>query len=138
MNREVQLMSDCNVADVVPPSALAYFTWVHRWTGIDIRSRLCVRGFRQLIHDLDDTFGPTPVLMLLDILFVFALSMQWSFSTYDITTARLPCMQYLIQMMNRSSLGRRKHTFPLKSLIWRLKRAVYGLRVAPRDWQKAL
>ena len=63
MNHSIQMMSDFDVADVVPASALTEdqiaktleFTWVRRWKGMDIRSRLCVRGFKQWIKDLDDT-----------------------------------------------------------------------------------
>ena len=69
MNRDVQMMADFDVADVVPTSALTEdqitntlnFTGVHRWKVIDIRSRLCVRGFKEWIKNLDDIFASTPV-----------------------------------------------------------------------------
>ena len=73
------------VADAVPISALTEeqitntldFTWVHRWTRMDIRSRLCVRGIKQWIKGLDDTFA-TPVPMFLKLLLVLADSTEWS------------------------------------------------------------
>ena len=65
------------------------FTWVHRWKGSDIRSRLCVRGFKQNVTDLDDTFASTPTLIILKVLLVLALALGWSIFTYDVTTAFL-------------------------------------------------
>ena len=76
MNSEMAKMAEFDVADVlhadaVPESvrrnALA-FTWAHRWEGNDIRSRLCVRGFKQVITDIDDTYDSTPVLLILKML----------------------------------------------------------------------
>ena len=138
MNRDVQMMADFDVADVVPTSALAEaritksldFTWVRRWKGMDKRSRLCVRGFKQWIKDLDDTFASTPVLLMLKCLFVFSVSMQCSICTFDITTAFLHA---LFNPDDDPIFGwPPEEYFPIKTLVWTLKRAVYGLRTAPR------
>ena len=69
----MQIMSDFDVAHVVPTSAwtedqhanMLEFTWVGRWKSMDIRSRMCVKGFKHWTKDLDDTFYTTPVLMIL-------------------------------------------------------------------------
>ena len=75
------MMTDFHVADVVPGAALTYaqiskkktldFTWVHRWKGMDIISRLCARGFKPWVQNLDDTFVLTTVIMSLNIIPVF-------------------------------------------------------------------
>ena len=72
----MQMMDYFDAADVAPASALtdeqlsttSDFIGVHTWKGMDIRSRLCVRGLTQWIKDLDDTFASTPVLMILRLL----------------------------------------------------------------------
>ena len=131
-------MADFDVADVVPTSALTEeqitktldFTSVHRWKGMDVSSRLCARGFTQWIQDLDDTCASTPVLMVLKILLVFALSMQRSIFTFDITTA------FLHAIRNPDDdpiiVWPPEAYFPNKTPVWKHARAVYGLRTVPR------
>ena len=135
------MMSDFNVAEPVPvetvdPSDVAQaldFTWALRWNGNDVRARLCVRGFNQRINDVDDTFASTPVLCILKLLLVLALAKGWSLFTYDITTA------FLHASLNPEDppiyVWPPKEYFPPGTIIWRLLKAVYGLRTAPRDWQ---
>ena len=97
MNQEMERMKEFDVYDLVSASALSAeelegamdFTWAHRWKGSQIRSRLCVRGFKQSIADIDDAYASTPVLLIVKTLLVHALAMNWSIFTYDITTAFL-------------------------------------------------
>ena len=97
MIREMQMMADFDVADVVPIAALTTeqttssldFTWVHRWKCVDMRSRLCVRGFKQWIKDQDDRLAATPVRLILRLLLAYSLSMQRRIFTVAITTAFL-------------------------------------------------
>ena len=97
MNKEMAMMTEFDVADCVPASSLSEselssvldFTWALRWKGSEVRARLCVRGFNQIIKDLDSTFASTPVLIILKLLIVLALAFNWSIFTYDVTTAFL-------------------------------------------------
>ena len=76
MNKEMGLMHDFDVYDEVPIQNLdphiveeaLDFTWVHKWKGIEVRSRLCARGFKQWIRDLDSVFASTPAFLILKIL----------------------------------------------------------------------
>ena len=78
MNRikEFDVKDDIHVNDL-PPSAwqdAMDLVWVLKWKGSSVRARLCVRGFNQVITDLDDTFASTPVIVVLKVLVLFALA----------------------------------------------------------------
>ena len=109
------------------------FTWIHTWKGHASKSRLCVRGFKQNIEDMDDTYASTPVLCILKVLIVHALSRQWGIFTYDVTTA------FLHAQLNPEAtpiyVWAPIEFYPDGQTIGKLKRAVYGLRTAPREWQ---
>ena len=101
MKAEMQKLEEFQVKEDVPSSSLPPdeaeealqdamdLTWVHRWKGSEIRSRLCVRGFNQSINDTDETFASTPVIMVLKLLLVLALAFNWSIQCFDIATAFL-------------------------------------------------
>ena len=114
-------------------SSVLDFTWALRWKGSEVRARLCVRGFNQIIKDLDSTFASTPVLIILKLLIVLALAFNWSIYTFDVTTAFLHA--FLDPNDDPIYVWPPSEYFPFKNVVWRLKRAVYGLRTAPREWQ---
>ena len=126
MKHGMQLMADVDVADVVPTPALTEeqntkpldFTWVHTWKGMVIRSRLCVRGSKLWIKDLDDTFASTQLLMIRKLFLVFALSMQWRIFTFDIMTAFL----YAIRNPDDDPIfvWPPEEHFPNKTLLWQI------------------
>ena len=80
------------------------------------------------MKDSDDTSDSTPVLMAFKILLVYALSVQWSISTYDITTAFLHATHD--PHAERLYVWPPEEYFPLKTVMWKLRRAIYGLRAA--------
>jgi len=104
--------------------------WVHRWKGF-VKSRLCIRGFTQQVSDLDETYASTPVIWILIILLLIALSKGWFVMLRDISTAFL----HAPLQTDTKILVRPPSEFYAAGIIWLLKKAMYGLRTSPRDWQ---
>ena len=47
--------------------------WVHKWKGLEVKSRLCARGFTQIIEDADTIFASTPSLLTMKTLLNLAI-----------------------------------------------------------------
>ena len=141
MNQEMERMSEFDVYDLVSASSLSPdemegamgFTWAHRWKGTQIRSRLCVRGLRRTITDIDDTYASTPVLLIVKTLLVHALAMNRSIFTYDNMIAFLHAS--LDPDADPIYVWAPSKYCPSGTTLWRLKKACYGLRTAPREGQ---
>ena len=96
MKNEMRSLEDFEVKEDVPVSSLApdvvslamTLLWVHVWKGF-VKSRLCVRGYKQKVSDLDDTYASTPVISILRILLIIALARGWMIYFFDISTAFL-------------------------------------------------
>ena len=90
-------MTDFDVGHPVPAESISPeqrasamgFTSAHQWTCSDVLSRLCVRGFTQMIKDLDTTSASTPVLLSLQLLLTLALAFDRWIYTLDICIAVL-------------------------------------------------
>ena len=106
-------------------------TWVHTWKGF-VKSRLCVRGFNQVVHDLDDTYASTPVLYMLRVLLLLALLRGYAIRFFDVSTAFLHAT---ISSDKPIYVWPPIEFYPGGFIIWLLKKAMYGLRSSPRDWQ---
>ena len=115
--------------------ALITSRWVHRRKGDNlVRSRLVCRGFNEQIADKDDIYAGTPMLSSFRCLLTLSMSRGWEMYTGDVSTAFLhadvrddgihvepPTGE------DTDSEGRR--------VVWRLRKAMYGLRSAPKSWQ---
>ena len=97
-----------------------------------VRCRLVVRGFDQKVEDLDDTFASTPSLVTLKLLLTLASSFNWTVTCADISTAFLHALITGEEILVIPPL----EYYPEGKTLWKLKRALYGLRNAPRLWQK--
>ena len=68
MRKEIQSVKDFDVYDEVLSTLLSQeqlracipCRWVHRPKGLDVKSRVVVKGYKQLTEDKDDTFASTP------------------------------------------------------------------------------
>ena len=95
-------------------------TWVLKWKGSSVRARLCVRGFNQVIKDLDDTFVSTPAILVLKLLILFALAFSWSIEGFDITKAFLRAM---LDPADEIFLRPPPEYYLNNNILWKLKRA---------------
>ena len=105
--------------------------WVKvRKTDGTLRTRLVVRGYTQEVADKDETFASTPSLTTLRLLLTLAVAKGWSVSTGDISTAFLHANVegdfYVIPPLE---------FYPEGKTLWRLRKALYGLKHSPKLWQ---
>ena len=109
--------------------------WVHRWKGTEIKPRLVAKWYTERIEDLDDVYASTPILVILRTLLAIALALCWTISSADSSTAFLhaPLAEgaglYLAPPIE---------FYPEKKVLWKLKKAIYGLRSSPKAWQEHL
>ena len=89
-----------------------------------------VRGYTQEVADKDETFASTPSLTTLRLLITLAVAKGWSVSTGDISTAFLYANVegdfYVIPPLE---------FYPEGKTLWRLRKALYGLKHSPKLWQ---
>ncbi len=139
MKKEMQSTLEFDVYATVDASSLDQdsikqamtLKWVHTWTGF-VKSRLCVRGYRQEISDLDETYASTPVMTSRRVLLVMALSKGWMIQMREVSTAFLHAD---LQSDEPVYVWHPREFYPQGGVLWKLKRATYGLRSSPRDWQ---
>ena len=106
--------------------------WVKVWkTATNLRVRLVTRGCFQAGMDQDDLFASTPTLVTLRILILMILSRGWICFTCDVSTAFLHA-----PITERVMLIPPKEFYPEANCLWRLKKAMYGLKQAPALWQQ--
>ena len=79
----------------------------------------------------DDTYASTPVFTILKVLITIALALGWSMLTCDVSTAFLHAdlLDYDLFMIPP------KEYYPNGGIYWKLKKAMYGLKGAPKAWQ---
>ena len=98
-----------------------------------LRSRLVCRGFSEGVTDEDPTYASTPLLVMVKLLILLSLSLDWHIEFWGVGTAFLHATVtgelYVVPPHEFYDQG---------SALWKLKKARYGLRAAPRAWQDHL
>ena len=140
MQREMASMKDFGVYEEVPlhdmhnhdNGSIIQTRWVHRWKGELVKSRLVAKGYAEQVLDVDDTYASTPVLVILRTLITLALTHNWTMTTGDISTAFLHAP---ITKEEEVYVTPPPEYYPNGDTLWKLKRAMYGLRTSPKAWQ---
>ena len=108
--------------------------WVKVWKSEDeLRCRVAVRGCFQNVEksEEDNLFASTPSLVTMRLLLCVALARNWGITMGDVSTA------FLHALMNEEVfVWPPKEFYPEGNCLWRLKKAMYGLRQAPKLWQE--
>lgn len=94
---------------------------------------LCARGCFQQVEDLDKLFASTPFLSISNILVVMNMAMGLPIFCFGITTTFLHA--FLNPWESPIFVWPPEEFSTGKQILWAARRAVYGLRNAPRDWQ---
>ena len=127
LHQEIRLCSQEDIDNAIG------VRWVKRWkTDVELRMRLVVQGCFQDSSsiDVDSIYASTPSLVTLRLLLVMALARSWEISLADISTAFLhAAIEEIVHVWPPAEY------YPEANCLWRLNRALYGLRQSPRLWQ---
>ena len=83
-----------------------------------------------MIEDPDDTFASTPSLATLKLLLTLACTYNWFILAGDVSTA------FLHALLNDDVFVIPPGEFyPHGGVLWKLRRAMYGLKQSPKAWQ---
>ena len=94
----------------------------------DLRCRVVVRGCFQNVEktEEDNLFASTPSLVTMRLLLCMALARNWGITLGDVSTAFLHAA-----MLAEVFVWPPKEFYPNGDCLWKLKKAMYGLRQAP-------
>ena len=92
-----------------------------------MRSRLVVQGCQQAL-DTADIFAATPSLTTLLTLIGIAVAKDWTMSTGDVSTA------FLFADLTEEVYVRPPVELARPGHVWKLLKALYVLRSAPKHW----
>ena len=136
--REFEVYSEVPRKDLDPAVASKAITtrWVLRWKGDEVRARLVARGFTQEVKDPDDIYASTPLLTSLRAFVALALARGWHMTTGDVSTAFLHAAVTTSPDEEDIYIVPPVEYYPGKDVLWRLHKAMYGLRTSPRAWQE--
>ena len=115
--------------------------WAHRKKGPGLRSRIVAKGYTEKIEDEDSVYASTPMFTTLRTLLALQMSRpNWIARLGDVSTAFLhaPIAKDHDGKQRDVYLWPPKEFCPQQDKIWRLKKAMYGLRSSPKAWQDYL
>ena len=96
--------------------------WVHRAKGLAVKSRIVVKGYKQIIEDKDDTFASTPSFTTLRLLLVMAIARNWFCLGADVSTAFL----HALWTGPDTFVWPPEEFYPQGGVVWKLKRLCMG------------
>ena len=107
-----------------------------RWVDKPSRSRVVVRGFEQLLVDFS-VFAATPMIGALSVLLVLAALFGYTVQFCDVSSAFLHAPlseEVFVEPPDEWHRPLDEHGHAIDA-VWRLKKAMYGLKGSPKAWQ---
>lgn len=100
------------------------------------KCRIVINGKDQPLHSLE-TFAPTAQATSIRVVTSLAATQGWELHTMDVNTAFLQS-PIDTEVYARQPPGEKKLGPDGRELVWRLKKSLYGLRQAPRNWNRTI
>ena len=117
----------------VPPGVRPISSrWVFKVKPDKLKSRLVIRGFLQDTSGLS-TFAPTVKMMTLRLLIALATFLGWPLHQMDVCNAFLNA-----DLPDPNTFMRLPEGYEQDGMVVRLKKALYGLKNSPREWNLEL
>ena len=109
--------------------------WVLRNKGTEVRARIVAKGFTEPVTDIDNVYAGTPIYSTLRLLLTLSLNNNWTVRTGDISVAFLHAAAATDDLyMHPPTEFYNKED----GIVWKLNKAIYGLRSSPKAWQTHL
>ena len=100
--------------------------WVLREKGNTVRARIVAKGFTETVADLDEIYASTPIFCVLRTLLALSCNNNWIVKTGDISVAFLHAAA--AAAADLYMYPPREFYNPADKIIWKLNKAIYGLR----------
>eukprot|EP00435_Cladocopium_sp_Y103_P041886 s2323_g11.t1 len=135
--KKQQVYIEVNIDTLTPEqrSNIIQSRWVLRDKGNNVRARIVAKGYTEVVTDLDAIYASTPIFCVLRTLLAISCNNGWIVKTGDISTA----------FLHASAATQDLHMYPPREfydptdrIVWKLNKAIYGLRSSPSAWQKHL
>ena len=143
MKHEIEQMkkqgvyTEVNINDLTPEqqATIIESRWVLRDKGDKVRARIVAKGYTEQIEDADTIYASTPIFCILRILLTIAMVRQWTIKAGDISVAFLHANAATKDLFMWPPQEFYNNTW---QTVWRLHKAMYGLRSSPSAWQNHL
>ena len=143
MKHEIEQMkkqgvyTEVNINDLTPEqqATIIESRWVLRDKGDKVRARIVAKGYTEQIEDADTIYASTPIFCILRILLTIAMTRQWTIKAGDISVAFLHTNAATKDLFMWPPQEFYNNTW---QTVWRLHKAMYGLRSSPSAWQNHL
>ena len=143
MKHEIEQMkkqgvyTEVNINDLTPEqqATIIESRWVLRDKGDKVRARIVAKGYTEQIEDADTIYASTPIFCILRILLTIAMTRQWTIKAGDISVAFLHANAATKDLFMWPPQEFYNNTW---QTVWRLHKAMYGLRSSPSAWQNHL
>ena len=142
MNNEIESMkkpqvsTEVNIHDISPEERknLIQSRWIHREKGTEVRSRIVAKGYNEVVNDSDNIYISTPIFCILRILITLAVALKWTIRAGDVSAA------FLHAALGGSAvyMWPPAEYYTDKNILWKLHKAMHGLRTSPKVWQEHL
>ena len=135
--KEQQVYIEVNIDSLTPSqrSNIIKSRWVLRDKGNNVRARIVAKGYTEAVTDLDEIYASTPIFCVLRALLTLSCNNGWIVRTGDISTAFLHASA---ATQDFYMYPPREFYNPTDCVVWKLNKAIYGLRSSPSAWQKHL
>ena len=133
--QQVYMEVDINTLTPEQKKNIIQSRWVLRDKGNNVRARIVAKGYTEAVNDLDDIYASTPIFCVLRTLLTICLNRGWIARTGDISTAFLHAAAATADLYMYPP---KEFYRPEDNIIWKLLKAIYGLRSSPKAWQNHL
>ena len=108
--------------------------WVYGSKGDEVRARIIAKGYTEHIEGQDHVYASAPLFAVLRVLLALSMARGWLVQVGDISTAFLHALAATADLALRPP----KEYYTNPNILWKLHKAMYGLRSSLKAWQEHL